>query len=491
VDDRGVSGPEQASREELLALVAAQARMLEVAQQRLAEQAALIAEQATRIAELERRVGRNSRNSSSPLAADGLDKPPVRSVRAKGARRAGKQPGAPGATLSQVAKPDVVAEHFPAACGRCALPLGRDRVVGEVVRRQVFDLPEVKVEVTEHQMFALACDGCGHATRADAPVEAVAPACYGPTVTAIAAYLSAQHHIPFDRVVEIMAEVAGVDLSAGFAVAACRRVEDAVEPANEAIKDAIAAAPVAHFDESVTRVAGGNHWMHTAATATLTAYHIDEHGRSAESIKAFGILPRFGGVAVHDAYSAYNGFDCAHALCNAHIIREAVGVGEFDPAARTDGWAADLVDLLGDAHRWIGHWGARGHHRLPQFKLDDLHHRYDAIVGRALAVHPPRTGKQTPARKLALRLRNRKQDFLRFATDFTIAFTNNIAEQAIRMVKTKTKVSNGFRTLRGAQTFLAIRGYISTVRKNGLRALPALRDALLGNPWMPTLPSQT
>jgi transposase len=285
--------------------------------------------------------------------------------------------------------------------------------------------------------------------------------------------------------------VLGVDLSAGFAVTACRRVEDAVEPANAAIADAIAAAPVAHFDESVTRVAGANHWMHTAATTTLTAYHIDEHGRSTESIKAFGILPRFGGVAVHDAYSAYTGFDCAHALCNAHIIREAVGVGEFDPAARAEGWATDLVDLLGDAHRWVGHWRARGHDRLPEFKLDDLHHRYDAIVERALAVHPPRTGKQSSGRKLALRLRNRKEEFLRFATDFTIAFTNNIAEQAIRMVKTKTKVSNGFRTLRGAQTFLAIRGYISTVRKNGQRVLPALREALLGNPWMPTLPSTT
>jgi transposase len=282
VDDRDVSGGEQASREELLVLIAAQARMLEVAQQRLAEQAVLIEqqaarieEQAARIAELERKVGRNSRNSSSPPAADGLDKPPVRSVRTKGTRRAGKQPGAPAATLSQVAKPDVVIEHFPAACGCCAGPLARERVVGEVVRRQVFDLPEVKVKVTEHQLFALVCDECGRATRAEAPGEAAAPACYGPTVTAMVAYLSAQHHIPFDRVAEIMAEVAGVDLSAGFVVAACRRVQDAVEPVTTAVKDAIAAAPVAHFDESVTRVAGANHWMHTAATATLTAYHIN------------------------------------------------------------------------------------------------------------------------------------------------------------------------------------------------------------------------
>ncbi len=473
-----MSGLEQASREELLAVLAAQARLIE-------EQAAALAQQAARIAELERRLGRNSRNSSVPPSQEGLDKPPPRSMRARSGRKAGKQPGAPGAGLAQVAVADRQVAHFPASCGRCALPLGRDAVAGEVVRRQVFDVFEATVEVIEHQLYALACGGCGAVTRASAPAGASAPACYGPKVTAMAAYLSAQHHIPTDRVAEILADIAGVEVSAGWVNAACRRVADAVAPANEAIKDAIAAAPVAYFDESVTRVAGRNHWLHTAATAALTAYHIDEHGRSATSIEAFGILPRFGGVAVHDAYSAYNGFTCTHALCNAHVVREATGIGEYDAAAREDGWAADLVNLLGDAHRWVGAWRDKGHHRLPAFKLDDLHWRYDRIVERALALHPPRSGKQTPARNLALRLRQRRDEFLRFATDFTVGFSNNTAEQAIRMIKTKTKVSGGFRTLTGAQTFLALRGYISTVRKNGLRAMRSLRDAVTGNPWIP------
>ena len=306
-------------------------------------------------------------------------------------------------------------------------------------------------------------------------------------MTAMAAYLSAQHHIPVDRVAEILADLAGVEPSPGFIVQACRRVAGAVAPANTAITDAIAAAPVAHFDESVTRVAGRNHWPHTAATATLTAYHIDEHGRSAKSIVAFGILPRFTGVAIHDAYSAYNGFACVHALCNAHVLREAAGIGEHDRVARDDGWAADLVDLLGDAHRWVRHWQDKGHRQLPAFKLADPRGRYDRLIERALNVHPPRTGKQTPARNLALRLRDRKDEFLRFAADFTIAFSNNTAEQAIRMIKTKTKVSGGFRALSGAQTFLALRGYISTVGKNGQRAMSALRDALTGRPWTPTV----
>ncbi|MEV7964749.1 transposase [Sphaerisporangium sp. NPDC088356] len=254
-------------------------------------------------------------------------------------------------------------------------------------------------------------------------------------------------------------------------------------------EDRAALVGVAHFDESVTRVSGKNHWLHVAATATLTAYHIDEHGRGAESITAFGIPPRFTGVAIHDAYRPYQAFDaCTHALCNAHIVREATGIGEFDPTARADGWAEALVSLLGDGYRWVAARRTNGHDRLPDFKLDDLSRRYDELVERALAAHPPRgSGKQSPARNLALRLRDRKSEVLRFAADFTVTFSNNVAEQSIRMIKAKTKVSGGFRTLKGAQTFLTIRGYISTVRKNGLRAAHALHDALLANPWIPAL----
>jgi transposase len=436
-------------------------------------------------AELKRRLGRNSRNSSTPPSADGLDKPPPRSMRGKSGRKPGKQPGSPGAALVQVEQPDLRAKHDPRSCGGCSRRLDRSKQAGEPVRRQVFDVPEMKVFVTEHELHALAC-GCGAVTRAGAPAQATAPAVYGPNVTTFAAYLSAQHHIPVDRIVEVLADIAGIEVSSGWVTDACKRMERAVAPANAAITDAIADAGVAHFDESVTRVNGKNHWMHTAATSTLTAFHIDGHGRAVESIKAFGILPRFTGVAVHDAYSGYNGFtECTHALCNAHVVRELAGIGEFDTAARDDGWTQAMIDLLGDAHRWVAAWKRDGYIRLPEFKAADLRLRWDETIERALAVHPPRRGKQTPARNLALRLRDRREEFLHFTADFQVAFSNNCAEQAIRMIKIKTKVSGGFRTLHGAQTFLAIRGYISTIRKNGLRAADALRDALLGNPWMP------
>jgi transposase len=389
----------------------------------------------------------------------------------------------------QVANPARRVPHVPASCEGCGSDLAGAAPVGEPVIRQVFDIPEVKVEVTAHELHAVTCGGCGTLTRAAAPVFATAPAVYGPRVSALAAYLSAQHHLPVGRIAEILADVAGIEVSSGWISAAIGKMAVVLAPVNTAIGDAIAGASVAHFDESVTRVAGKNHWLHVAATAALTAYHIDEHGRGTASIIAFGILPRFTGVAVHDAYRSYQAFEgCTHSLCNAHIVREATGIGEYDAVARADGWAQALVWLLGDGYRWVAAWRDKGHDRLPAFKLDDLSRRFDDLVKRALAAHPPRgSGKQSPARNLALRLRDRKDEVLRFAADFTVAFTNNVAEQDIRMIKTKTKVSGGFRTLKGAQTFLSIRGYISTVRKNGLCAAQSLYDALLGTPWTPAL----
>jgi transposase len=431
VDDAGVSGVEQASREDLLALIGAQARMIE--------------ELTARVVELERRLGRNSSNSSQPPSQDGLGKPPPRSMRGRSGRKAGKQPGSPGSALAQVEVPDRLVKHLPSVCGGCAAPLDRAAVADMVARRQV---PEARVQVTEHQLFAVACGGCRVVTRAPAPVGVNAPAVYGPNVRAMAAYVAAAHHVPTARIVEILADLTGVQVSVGWVVDAVSRARTAIERSDQAVKDALAGAPVAYFDESVTRIGGRNHWLHTAATSTLTVYHADEHGRSGKSIAAFGILPRFTGIAMHDAYAAYDSYTaCTHALCNAHIVREAAGIGEFDPAAAADGWAADLVGLLSDAHRWTRHWSAEGHARLPDFKLQELHERYDRLVGRALAAHPPRTRKQSAARNLGLRLRDRRAEFLRFATDFRVDFSNNTAEQAIRMIKTKTKVSGGFRTL--------------------------------------------
>lgn len=361
--------------------------------------------------------------------------------------------------------------------------------------RQVFDLPEnIAVEVTEHRMVAVAC-GCGHSTRAQAPAGAAGPTNLGPGITAVAVYLAVTQMIPVDRVAATIEALFNVHVSTGWVASTMGEASDSVTGANEEIKARIAAAWRAHFDESATKINGRQHWFHTAATDTLTAYHADASGRGLGAMKAFGILPVFAGVAVHDAYSAYYSSEFkreepgfSHALCIAHVQRELRGIAEHDPTAANEGWAGELDTLIEDLFRWRRTWQGKGHTRLPAFKAAKARRSWDELVEQGLQAHPHlpgRPGGQTHARRLAVRLRDRKDDYLRWTSDFHLPATNNEAERAVRMIKTKTKVSGGFRTLAGLQRFLAIRGYIDTLRKNQRHIITDLRHALTGHAWVP------
>jgi len=214
-------------------------------------------------------------------------------------------------------------------------------------------------------------------------------------------------------------------------------------------------------------------------------------------MSAFGILPAFTGVAVHDAYAAYDstalapgdgGAGFRHALCIQHVQRELRGVAEYDPTAAADGWAAALDLHIGDLFRWREAWIGQGDRRLPEFKHAKALARWDQLTAQGLAAHPHQVGRpggQTHARRLAVRLTERREDYLGWLGDFTIPATNNQAERSVRMIKSKTKVSGGFRTLTGLQAFLAIRGYLDTLRKNGHDLITGLRDALDGHAWAP------
>jgi len=240
-------------------------------------------------------------------------------------------------------------------------------------------------------------------------------------------------------------------------------------------------------------VGGKRAWFHAAATDTLTAYHADACGRGLEAMTAFGILEGFTGVAVHDAYAAYysaalNQDGLTHALCIAHIQRELRGLADHDPVAHQDGWAGELDELIENLFRWREVWRDDGHEQIPKFKHAKIIREWDTLLERALRVHPDQPGRpggQTHARRLAVRLRDRKEDYLRWLGDFAIPATNNTAEQSVRMIKTKTKTSGGFRTLAGLQQFLTIRGYLDTLRKNHRHIITDLRHALQGNAWIP------
>ncbi|MEV7046728.1 IS66 family transposase [Amycolatopsis sp. NPDC051061] len=463
------------SYDELAALVAAQAVELARAREEIT---ALRAE----VAALKRRLGTNSGNSSMPPSSDRFTKPAPKSLRGKSGRKQGKQPGAPGANLSLVDNPDTILDHEPSACSGCGAGLRRARRAGWL-RRQVVDLPPVRPSVTEHRLHRLRCRGCDHVTTAPAPVEATAPACYGPNVTALAVYLLTYQHIPVARTAQLLADLLGLQVSTGWVAGVLTPVATNLGEFAEQVQQALRTAPVAHFDETGIRVEGKNWWLHVACTPRLTAY-LPHRQRGSEAMDEFGILNRFRGVAVHDGLKSYQEFTRTHARCNAHHLRELVAAGEAYPEHTWPRIAIKTLEKLNTAAHTARDAGLDA---IPAHILDPLISRFIRTVHLGLLLHPPDRGrKQSKTRNLLIRLRDYQQQVLLFARDLTVPFTNNQAERDLRMIKAQLKISGGWRTQRGAQAWLRVRGYISTARKNGLHIITALRDAITGNPWLPT-----
>jgi transposase len=359
------------------------------------------------------------------------------------------------------------------------------------VRRQVFDLPPVRMTVVEHRLVACRCV-CGTVTGAAGPAGINAPVQYGPGVAALAAYLVVAHHVPVKRAAQILADLCGAGVSVGWVAGQISRTALGLTGFAERLREAVAAAPVVHFDETGTRVCARTRWVHVACTPWWTAYHLDDK-RGGDAIDAMGILPAMGTgqTAVHDGWMPYLK-DCyatiTHALCNAHHLRELTGWAEHDP--NRHGWAATLADLLREGKKLVDTAVAAGHHQLDEHVLADLLTRWGQTINTAYAANPPPASKGR-GKILALldRMRGFTDQIWAFAADFTIPFDNNQAERDIRMVKLQPKISGGWRTLHGAHHWLTVRSYISTAAKHDLHTLTALRDAITGNPWMPTLPT--
>jgi transposase len=323
---------------DLEAAVAVQAAVIVELRAANAEQARLIARLQARVAELERRLGKDSSNSSKPPSSDGLGKPARAQRGADGRaedRRPGKQPGAPGAHLAQVEEPDEVAWHVPGRCGGCGADLAGAPVAG-VEARQVYDLPPLGLRVTEHRAERRRC-ACGATTQAGFPAHARAAACYGSGVRALVAYLCVHQHLPVDRAAQLLADVLGASVATGTLVAVVAEGAAGLEGFVEVVREGLAAAPVAHFDETGARVAGRLHWVHSASTSLLSLFTV--HARRGKvAMDAAGVLGGFAGVAVHDGWAPYWRYDVTHALCGAHLLRELeANLPREQPAAAAPG----------------------------------------------------------------------------------------------------------------------------------------------------------
>src|SRR5215207_1461811 len=442
-----------------------------------------------RVTELERRLGRDSSNSSKPPSSDGLGKP-VRAQRGDAGqtqgRRPGKQPGAPGAHLAQVAEPDEVCWHTPGRCGGCGADLADAPVVG-VEARQVFDLPPLRLLATEHRAERRRC-ACGTTTAAAFPDHVRAVACYGPGVRALVCYLCVHQHLPVDRAAQLLAEVLGAPLATGTLAAVLAEGAAGLDGFLATVGDQLAAAPVAHFDETGARVAGRLHWVHSASTSLLTLLSVHAK-RGKVAMDAAGVLGGFAGVAVHDGWAPYWRYQhVTHALCGAHLLRELEAITE-EPG---QGWAARSEELLVDAKLVADRARAAGLPRIDDQARDRLHARYQRLLADGQAANPPprrlgrgRRPRRSPAARLLARLDTHRGQVLRFLDDLLVPFDNNQAERDLRMVKLQQKISGCWRTLAGAEAFLTVRSYISTARKHGMEVLGVLRRLFESNPWLP------
>ena len=360
---------EQLDKETLIVII------LEL-QQQLREQAVLIQE-------LRDQLAKNSQNSGKPPSSDGLKKPRTRSLRKKSGRRSGGQKDHTGHTLKMVEQPDPIQVHEAARCPHCATDLQSVEPCS-YEKRQVFDVPPVRIEVTEHQAVIKTCPGCGQAVKGDFPADVTQPVQYGPRLKAQATYLNNYQLIPLARTCELLEDFYGHRPTEAFVLEANATLVDQAEPSLATIQQQLIAADVAHFDESGLRVEGQLNWLHVAGTHLLTYYGVHPK-RGQVGMAAIGILPEFAGRAVHDHWQSYFTFDnCQHALCNAHHLREL----QFVVDQYGQNWAQEMAQLLLDIKDEIAaaplHQTALCPERLAHFEQ-----RYDELLAQGLAANPP------------------------------------------------------------------------------------------------------
>jgi transposase len=361
-------------------------------------------------------------------------------------------------------------------------------VVG-VEARQVFDLPPLRLLATEHRAERRRC-GCGTTTAAAFPDHVRAAACYGPRVRALVCYLCVHQHLPVDRAAQLLADVLGASVATGTLAAVLAEGAAGLDGFLANIRDQLAAAPVAHFDETGARVAGRLHWVHSASTSLLSLFTVHAK-RGKVAMDQAGVLPGFVGVAVHDGWAPYWRYEVTHALCGAHLLRELEAITD-EPG---QGWAAGMAELLVDAKLVADRARAAGAGRVEGAARARLHARYERLLADGRAVNPPppassrrrRRGRarRSPAGRLLARLDTHRDEVLRLLDDCRVPFDNNQAERDLRMVKLQQKISGCWRTLAGAEAFLALRSYLATARKHGRNPLAVLGQLFEGRPWLP------
>jgi transposase len=441
------------------------------------------------VAALQAQLGRDSSNSGRPPSSDSpfTKKPaPKRSTRTRTGKPQGKQPGASSATLHLVDNPDDTITHAPPVCAGCANDLAGAEIFG-VCRHQVFDVPPSppRPYVTEHRAVAKTCPRCGTTTEAPVPGLASGRVQYGPALKARATWLTCAHFLPVRRARRVLNTLLGFTVSdgwvAGLRAQAARLLEQRFLPHVRAL---IAAAPVAHADETTARAAGALTYLHVACTRFLTVMHVGD--RSKDTIDAGGVWPAFTGVLVRDGYAGYEHLDhIQHAWCGIHLVRDLRAVHDPDPMGQS--WADAMVNTLLLANDTARTARTEGRDTLTGTELATIRSRYAGAIARGWSENTRGSDPlHEQARTLLRRFGRHRDMILRFTVNLDVPFTNNTAELPARSVKVQQRTSGGsWRTLQGLIDFAVVQSYLSTATKWGLDSLDAMTRLFTTGAWLP------
>ena len=437
-----------------------------------------------KISELEDRLNKNSQNSNKPPSSDGLKKKPKQKSafgRKKG-KKSGGQPGHKGKTLEMVSSPDHIKPLLPSHCG-CGGAL--DKLKAKVVEsRQVFDLPEPKLEITEYLKLGCSCDQCGRYNEGEFPGDVIAHVQYGFGVKALVVLLNVSFKVPIKKIRCLFGDLYGYAINDNTIIKASKKCYEQLAPSEKIIKRNLLESLVVHFDETGMRVAGKLHWLHTACTKTLTYLFIHAKRGKQALADSDSILVDFTNWAIHDCWSSYFNFDkCLHAICGAHILRELQALEEKETQ-----WATWFKRYL----LTLYHLSEKGIKSLTAAQQHKALSLFETIWAYADQAEPPpqkpkgKRGrpKASKGRNLLTRLKKHQAALLAFSYIEEVPFTNNQAERDLRPAKTKQKVSGCFRTLKGAQIYARIHGFISTIRKQQLSVFKELKGTFEGNTFL-------
>jgi transposase len=434
-----------------------------------------IAELKKEVKELKAQLSKNSGNSSKPPSSDGYKKQ-IKNNREKSDRKQGAQEGHEGTTLQMVETPDKIVKHKVEGECRCGKDLKRAEIKN-VQARQVFDLAEKLIEVTEHRVEVRQC-GCGIIHEAVCAVRGNVQ--YGGRIKALMVYLNQYQYLPFERLQEFSEDCLGLKISDGLLATSNQLCYENLEQTELDIKQQIIESEVMHNDETGIRCEKKTQWIHSSSTALHTHYGI-QRKRGKEGIDAIGILPNYTGISVHDRWVSYDDYDCGHALCNAHLLRDLKFLAEENDSD----WAAKMIAVLVQASRY------KKEGLLDEKSIHTIEKQSRRIIKEGLKQEPPpiaittiKRGRKAKTKSLLLLevFIHRGHQVWAFLYNQSVPFDNNLAERDLRMVKLKQKISGCFRSLTGAQVFCRIRSYISTARKQGYSILDAIECALLNNP---------